>query len=154
MITDFWGEPAAEKKAKSKYVYATQRAYYLRNQEKLKARSKAYNASNKEKIKARKQRYRKHHAKESRAKQRTWELKYNYGLTPEGWQRLFESNGKKCMICGRSDFGKRGPQIDHCHATNRVRGILCHLCNMAIGLLNDDIAVLESAVKYLKDNKT
>ena len=39
--------------------------------------------------------------------------------------------------------------VDHCHATGRVRGILCYGCNGAIGVLGDSIEVLESAQRYL-----
>ena len=40
--------------------------------------------------------------------------------------------------------------VDHCHDTMKVRGLLCHRCNCGIGLLNEDITVLEKAINYLK----
>lgn len=48
---------------------------------------------------------------------------------------------------------KRSLAVDHCHKTNMVRGLLCHRCNTAIGLLNDDFTTLKSALKYLRHYK-
>jgi hypothetical protein len=42
--------------------------------------------------------------------------------------------------------------VDHCHKTQRVRGLLCRRCNAAIGLLSDDISRVEAALNYLKEN--
>ena len=39
--------------------------------------------------------------------------------------------------------------VDHNHATGRVRGLLCHLCNSAIGKLNDSSALLRKTANYL-----
>lgn len=40
--------------------------------------------------------------------------------------------------------------IDHCHATGRIRGLLCHNCNRALGLLKDSEENLKRAIEYLK----
>jgi hypothetical protein len=39
--------------------------------------------------------------------------------------------------------------VDHCHTTGRVRGLLCSLCNKAIGLLKDSPERLRAAINYL-----
>ncbi|MFZ2542110.1 MAG: endonuclease domain-containing protein [Gallionella sp.] len=57
--------------------------------------------------------------------------------------------GPSCVICGREQ-GKRKLARDHCHATGINRGLLCHQCNAALGLLNDDIEVMRNAINYLK----
>ena len=56
-------------------------------------------------------------------------------------------NGEGCDVCGG-----RGPRmaIDHCHDTNRVRGLLCKDCNLVIGWLNDDPARLRALADYLE----
>lgn len=59
-----------------------------------------------------------------------------------------------CMICrlrppaqgGKSD----ALHVDHCHATNTVRDLLCWRCNTALGLFGEDIPTMESAIAYLK----
>lgn len=44
--------------------------------------------------------------------------------------------------------------VDHCHKTGRIRGLLCHNCNRALGLLQDDVGVLRKAIGYLKGVET
>ena len=40
--------------------------------------------------------------------------------------------------------------LDHDHITGKKRGIICQRCNLAIGLLEDKVEYLISAVVYLK----
>ena len=72
-------------------------------------------------------------------------LKRNYGLTLEAFDALLASQGGGCAICGRTD----ADNVDHDHATGRVRGILCFPCNVAIGLLHDDEERALSAAAYI-----
>jgi hypothetical protein len=72
-----------------------------------------------------------------------------YGLTPQSWQELFESQGGKCAICGAEVNGKKRFHVDHDHATGKVRGILCTKCNVGIGALKDDPETVFSAYLYL-----
>jgi hypothetical protein len=53
----------------------------------------------------------------------------------------------KCHIC---DQVLEKDCIDHDHITGKVRGILCPSCNMGIGLMKDDISVLQEAANYLR----
>lgn len=39
--------------------------------------------------------------------------------------------------------------IDHNHTTGEVRGLLCSNCNTILGLCNDNIIILQSAISYL-----
>mgnify|MGYP002345384244 CR=1 FL=1 len=39
--------------------------------------------------------------------------------------------------------------VDHCHKTNKVRGLLCYLCNSMLGKAKDNIDILNNAIKYL-----
>ena len=71
-----------------------------------------------------------------------------YNLTPEAVKLLLEKQSGICRICEKSIVDKF--HIDHCHFTNRVRGLLCTACNMGLGLFKDSEKLLERAIKYLK----
>lgn len=88
--------------------------------------------------------------------QRRWHLKSNYGLTTEAFDAMVASQGGGCAICGikpETGVPKTRMVVDHCHKTNTVRGILCNLCNTAIGKFHDNVSKLESAIRYLKNER-
>ena len=89
-------------------------------------------------------------------------LKRTYGITQAEYLNMFNEQGCKCKICERElthDHSalrlgeKRIPSsccIDHCHETNKVRGLLCFHCNTALGHVFDKPQILERMVNYLK----
>jgi len=78
-------------------------------------------------------------------------LKRRYGVSREGYNRLFESQNGCCAICGRhqSEMKKR-LSLDHNHETGKNRALLCNKCNVAIGLFYEDPSILEAALEYLQ----
>lgn len=82
---------------------------------------------------------------------RNSQLKRNFGITLDDFQSMLAAAGGMCSICSGSMLVVgRGPNVDHCHKTNKVRGLLCNTCNTAIGLLKDNIKILQGAIRYLK----
>jgi hypothetical protein len=76
-----------------------------------------------------------------------------YNLSDEKFIELMQRCGSKCEICF-VPFDKRiKPNIDHCHSTGKVRGILCTSCNTSLGRLKDSIKTLHSAIIYLQSNQ-
>lgn len=85
-----------------------------------------------------------------------------YGISRDQFNQLVEDAGGRCNICGSEGFimKQKGHKakliVDHCHDGDHVRGVLCHNCNRGIGLLQEDPAILASALEYLgndlKDN--
>jgi hypothetical protein len=62
------------------------------------------------------------------------EKKYN--ITPTERDALFISQGRMCACCAADDPGNMfGWHTDHDHRTGKVRGILCHSCNVKLGKL-------------------
>lgn len=57
--------------------------------------------------------------------------------------------GDPCDICGEAKL-PQNMVIDHNHETGEVRGLLCSNCNFAIGLLQEDTAIAEQLIKYLR----
>lgn len=75
----------------------------------------------------------------------------NYNLTEAEVAAIHAAQGGLCLVCGRDlVLGSPSVCIDHCHKTGIVRGLLCFLCNRALGLLGDDIIRLYAAVAYIK----
>ena len=73
-----------------------------------------------------------------------------YGLTPEQYDAMIEVQGGRCAVCREPlDFGQQ-THVDHCHATDRIRGILCHPCNIALGNARDDPQRLRDLADYLE----
>lgn len=76
-----------------------------------------------------------------------WMLSHKYGLSVQQYQDMLSAQNGLCWIC-QCDMAK--PFIDHCHATGRVRGLLCHLCNIGLGVFKDRPESLERAMAYLR----
>ncbi len=75
-------------------------------------------------------------------------IRRKYNLTPEDYDRLI-GDRPKCGICGTQDFGGRRPDIDHDHATKKVRGTLCTRCNGALERIEAIPDWVEKARGYL-----
>jgi hypothetical protein len=59
---------------------------------------------------------------------------------------MHEAAGGVCQICG--DDERLG--VDHCHASGRLRGLLCSRCNTGLGMFRDRPELLAEAIEYLK----
>lgn len=75
----------------------------------------------------------------------------NQGLTSEQYIEMLDSQGHRCGICQSPDWGGKAgvPNIDHDHATGRVRGLLCNPCNLGIGLLGDSPSTIAAAAVWV-----
>jgi len=73
-------------------------------------------------------------------------LKTFYGITKQEYQEMCENQGGACACCG-----KRGKlNVDHCHKTGKVRGLLCTNCNFALGHCKDDPQILLNLIHFLE----
>jgi 5-methylcytosine-specific restriction endonuclease McrA len=78
--------------------------------------------------------------------QRASALKKQYGITYEEYEDMLRQQEGKCVICGEV----RLLHVDHCHKTNRVRGLLCSSCNGGLGMFKDNKQTLAKAIEYLR----
>jgi hypothetical protein len=69
------------------------------------------------------------------------------GITLEESERLLIHQGGLCAVCKQTI---KLPHVDHDHASNEVRGILCFNCNSGLGSFKDNIQILMAAIDYLK----
>jgi Recombination endonuclease VII len=90
---------------------------------------------------------------EFRAKKAEQERFNKYDLTPEQWEQMFDAQGRRCAndLCKATEPGRGGGwPTDHCHKTKKVRGILCHNCNIALGHAKDCKRRLAGLIAYLE----
>lgn len=71
-----------------------------------------------------------------------------FGITQNQFDLMSRAQKHCCAIC-RTPATTRRLSIDHCHNTGKVRGLLCHKCNTAIGKLADDPQRVLRAAQYL-----
>ncbi len=88
------------------------------------------------------------------------DIKRQFNLDKEEYLRLIELQNYVCAICKqpskhidkRTGFPRR-LAVDHCHTTNKVRGLLCNLCNTGLGMFADNENNMLVAIEYLKANR-
>lgn len=77
-------------------------------------------------------------------------FKYKYGITLEQYEQMLINQNNCCITCKNEFNDENKPDVDHNHKTGKVRGILCHRCNLAIGYLREDEDILWNVLEYLK----
>ncbi|MBB4235016.1 endonuclease VII domain-containing protein [Rhizobium esperanzae] len=109
-------------------------------------------------VKERKEGWSEERKEQDRRRTYSNQLRKNYGITIEDFDDMYDAQGGKCRICETTKpKGRGGFHVDHCHATGAIRGLLCTSCNMMLGLVEDSVDRLNSAIAYLQaanDNKT
>jgi len=86
--------------------------------------------------------------KDSIKLQRIHKRKCLYGITEIQYNEMYSKQNGLCYICNIS-LNINNEAIDHCHKTNKIRGILCKKCNSGLGMFNDNILNLQNAINYL-----
>ena len=95
---------------------------------------------------------------EGRMVLRLRKIKCRWGQAVADW---YEEQEPMCKICGKTVH--KAPEnskdkqdqavIDHDHKTGKLRGLLCHQCNVGIGNFKDDVNILMNAILYLSRGK-
>ena len=86
-------------------------------------------------------------------------LQRTYGIGVSDYEAMLESQNHCCKLCGGEGFvmAKHHSMklvVDHCHTSGAVRGLLCHNCNRALGLMHDNTETLRAAIAYLEGATT
>jgi hypothetical protein len=81
-------------------------------------------------------------------------LKQKFGITLSEYNKMSEQQNHVCAVCGNPETVKRGQKtktlaVDHCHETNKIRGLLCQKCNQALGLLKENVTTITNLLNYI-----
>jgi NAD-dependent SIR2 family protein deacetylase len=117
---------------------------YLRERDASIERVRAWRRANSERYRETQARYRKLRVSEQRADH----LKRTFGLTLEAYEDLLALQHGACAVCNATPR-RIALHVDHDHETGEIRGLLCFRCNNALGLLREDVVILERALQYV-----
>lgn len=76
-------------------------------------------------------------------------LPSKYGVDRETYLEMIEDQGRKCYLCLDVFPDSRRTQLDHCHETGDIRGILCAKCNTRISYYEDNPELLLRYYEYV-----
>lgn len=81
--------------------------------------------------------------------------KQNYGISEQQYWQTYTDQEGLCAICGKPETGTQRNKVktlsvDHNHDTGAIRGLLCHSCNIAIGMMHEDTSIMEKAAAYIR----
>ncbi len=121
----------------------------FKNKEHLRDKQRKHRAENIEHYREYNARWHRENRANNPEKVRAMHLKSLYGLTPEDYNRMLVEQGGHCAACERTpDNEKHGVlHVDHDHTTGAVRGLLCHRCNTAYGLIAENLDGLAAYAK-------
>lgn len=112
------------------------REWASRNREHLKRRARIYDRKNRKRV-------------------RELRLARVHRVPLGTYKTMLKQQRGQCAICkihcSRCRSGVL--EIDHDHETNRVRGLLCPLCNKGLGHFRDSSSRLFAAIKYLANTR-
>lgn len=90
-------------------------------------------------------------------KVRATQIKLKFGLSWDEYINMYAQQHGCCAICktplelyGSVKDKYKVANVDHCHNSGKVRGLLCNKCNVGIGALMDSPTVLRNAAEYLE----
>lgn len=83
-------------------------------------------------------------------KEKNHQLLNKYGITLTEYNAIFMAQEGRCAGCEKhqSEF-KRALCVDHCHKTDKVRGLLCDDCNIVLGRIRESYQTLYNLAEYL-----
>jgi hypothetical protein len=131
-----------------KLKIAAATAFRAVHQDKYAAQRDRYNARRRERY-ASDADYRERRRMEARGAPARASLLKHYGLRPADYDAMLARQQGVCAICAEPSE-RRSLDVDHCHETNAVRGLLCNACNVGLARFKDQPRLLRVATTYLE----
>lgn len=171
-----WKNKEAKKAYDRKYylkhrakILVNKRAYHSTNKELVSAKRRTYRIENSGKVREQRRKYyqlnralysKSYQEWRKKAKrngkyrhlQRRWLLWKKYRLTVADFDYMLRKQGGYCAICQDVNY-QRSLHVDHDHKTGKVRGLLCHRCNVGIALFKENPIFMRKAIRYITKHK-
>jgi hypothetical protein len=80
---------------------------------------------------------------------RRWGMMTKYGMPMTVFDAMMTAQRGACAICEKPMVS---PRVDHDHLTGRVRGLLCHPCNIKLAAI-EDRDFQTRAIRYLEKDQ-
>jgi hypothetical protein len=80
----------------------------------------------------------------------TYNLRHRYGIEAQQKNDIISKQNNVCAICRKPFKNKLDTNVDHCHTTKKLRGVLCRGCNIGLGKFKDSPELLRFAAIYLE----
>ncbi len=96
------------------------------------------------------QRYRDGYQSYCKACHREYDLLRKYGIDAATFDAMLIAQSGRCVIC---EDQLVDPRVDHCHATNIVRALLCNTCNTALGVIESNPVRHRAMIAYLTQHQ-
>lgn len=84
------------------------------------------------------------------ARARKSRIKAIYGITWQQRDQMIADQDHRCAICREPFTDSKTTHQDHCHKSDKLRGILCYSCNTGLGNFKDSPQRLAAAIEYLR----
>lgn len=123
--------------------------YYQRNVEKRRAAARAYHAKHRDRINPIQRKRNREAYQRNPDAFRASMLRSRFGLAVDQYNHMVKEQHNRCAICKKRPAPPKRLCVDHCHQTGRIRGLLCSLCNLGIGHMQDDPQIVRAALHYL-----
>jgi hypothetical protein len=142
-----------------------QQRWYSKNKTRADACIKAWRKKNPEKSKAYSRKWREQNKETTRRDNSRWKiknpkkykevhLKQRHGITLDQRASIMDTQGCRCPGCCVEFYGwDKTWHVDHCHNTEKIRGVLCRSCNLLLGYARDSEHTLLRLCSYLESNR-
>jgi len=110
--------------------------YHIKNKEHISVKKKTWFLNNKDRVRENK-------------------LKTKYNLTLDQYNKMLSDQNNCCKVCNikfNINTKQLTPHVDHCHTTDKIRGLLCMKCNTSLGYLKEDTKIMQKLIEYIKEH--
>lgn len=131
-------EKSAAYRARDIEGYRARKRAYAKTPEQRKKRTeymRKYSAKHREKMnELARQSHRRAYRRRTPEQRHAEHIWRTYRLTREQFFAILAEQKGLCLICKiDKPRGSKNWHVDHCHATGRIRGLLCNMCNPRLG---------------------